>query len=177
MFEFHDIFLRPIEKRDLEFLRQLHNDTTTLANLTDHSMVNEIQQEHWFKQMCQSKSSMRLAVLDEQKQIIGCIRLDNYDPRNRSIQVGGDIDITKRGKGYGSKMFSACLEYAFRILNCRRIYLSVLENNTVARNMYTKHGFKEEGRLTQAIYRDYGYIDYINMYLIRNEHELENEND
>ncbi len=167
MFSHDNIYLRPIEKQDLEFLRQMHNDTATLMNLTNPAMINEIQQEQWFQQICQSKSSIRLAVLDKQKIIIGCIRLDHYDSYNRSIQVGGDITLAKRGQGYGSKMFAACLEYVFQILNCRRAYLSVLETNIVAYHMYKKHGFVEEGRSIQAIYRDYKYYDYINMYLIR----------
>ncbi len=169
MFEYKSIALRPIEKRDLGFLRQMHNDPTTLANLTDTTLVNEIQQEEWFKSICASATSERLSVLDENREIIGCIRLDHYDPRNRSIQVGGDISKTHRGKGFGSLMFEACLAYVFDVLNCRRAYLSVLETNTVAIHLYKKYGFKEEGRAVQAIYRDGQYYDYINMYLLKDQ--------
>ena len=167
MFKHKTISLRPIERGDLTFLRQLHNDPTTIINLTDTTLVNEIQQERWFESMCTSSTSMRMAVLDEDDEIIGCVRLDRYDTRNRSIQVGGDIAGPHRRKGFGSLMFEACLAYVFDILNCRRAHLSVLETNTVAIGLYKKFGFKEEGRATQAIYRDGKYLDYINMYLLR----------
>ncbi len=167
MFKHKTISLRPIERGDLAFLRRLHNDPTTIANLTDTILVNEIQQERWFESVCTSASSMRLAVLDEGDEIIGCVRLDHYDPRNRSIQAGGDIAKSHRGKGFGSLMFEACIAYVFGVMNCRRAYLSVLETNVVAIGLYKKYGFKEEGRSTQAIYRDGKYLDYINMYLLR----------
>lgn len=167
MFKHKSISLRPIERGDLAFLRRMHNDPTTIANLTDATLVNEIQQERWFESMCTSATSMRLAVLDGNGEIIGCVRLDHYDTRNRSVQVGGDIAGSHRGKGFGSLMFEACLAYVFGVLNCRRAYLSVLETNAIAIGLYKKHGFQEEGRAVQAIYRDGKYIDYVNMYLLR----------
>lgn len=170
MFEHNEVNLRPIERGDLDFLREMHNDWTTLQNLTDTNMVNEIQQDGWFESICRSKTSMRLAVCTMDLGIIGCIRLDHIDPVNRSVQVGGDIAIQYRGIGWGSRMFSACLKYTFDVLNTRRAYLSVLETNTVAINMYQKHGLKEEGRHIQAIYRLGRYYDYINMYLLEEEY-------
>lgn len=170
MFESHGILLRPIEVKDLDFLRKMHNDWTTLENLTDTTMVNEIQQNSWFESICRSKTSLRLAACMDNYGIVGCVRLDHIDPINRSIQVGGDIDAKFRGKGWGSKMFSACLKYSFDVLNTRRAYLSVLETNTRAIGMYKKHGFKEEGRQVQAIYRLGRYYDYINMYLLEEEY-------
>lgn len=172
-FEHEDIFLRPIEKSDLEFLRQLHNDWSTLKNLTDTSMVTEIQQEKWYSSVCSSSSSARLAVLIQDgadKRIIGCIRLDHIDARNRSVQVGGDIAKEYRGKGLGTKMFSACLKYVFDVMNVHRAYLSVLETNLVAKNMYQKHGFIEEGRQVEALFRSGRYYDYIDMYLLEQDY-------
>ena len=169
MFHHEGIDLRPIERRDLEFLRLMHNDWTTLENLTDTSMVSELQQEDWFESVSRSKTSLRLLVENEGDPI-GCIRLDHIDHRNRSVQVGGDIASAFRGQGFGNKMFSGCLKYAFDILNMRRAYLSVLETNIIAYNMYTKHGFIEEGRQKEALYRLGRYYDYINMYLLESKY-------
>ena len=171
MFEYEHIGLRPIEREDVEFLRIMHNDWSTLQNLTDTTLINEIQQEKWFTSICSSTSSLRLAVVDiagthSVKEVIGCVRLDHIDYRNRSIQVGGDIVANCRGRGFGSLMFKACLKYVFDVMNMRRAYLSVLETNEIAKNMYLKNGFVEEGRQVQAIFRNGLYYDYINMYLL-----------
>ena len=164
--------LRPIEAKDLEFLRLMHNDPTTLLCLTDARMVNELQQRQWFENMLASKTSCRLAVVVD-NHIIGCVRLDHYDAINRSVQVGGDISTEFRGKGFGSLMFEACLDHVFNVLNCHRAYLSVLESNEVALKMYVKHGFVEEGRQREAIFRNGKYLDYINMGLLENEYRSE----
>lgn len=170
MFAHNNIMLRPIEVQDLEFLRVMHNDWSTLQNLTDSRMINEIQQDAWFESMCLSKTSLRLAALSEEHGLIGCVRIDHIDPINRSAQVGGDIASDFRGIGLGSAMFSACLKYVFDVLNVRRAYLSVLETNNRAIGMYKKHGFQEEGRQIGAIYRLGEYFDYINMYLLESDY-------
>lgn len=167
MFSFESIYFRPIERRDLEVVRQLHNDETTLMKLTDTTMINEIQQQEWFESLCKSRSSWRFVVLNTDFRVIGLARFDFYDPRNRSVQVGGDIIKDCRGQGFGRQMIKACIKYAFDVLNCHRVYLSVLETNQVAIDLYRSVGFQEEGRLTQAIFRDGRYMDYINMYILR----------
>ena len=178
MFEHDGILLRPIERRDLVFLRRMHNRQSTIDNLTDTTLVNEIQQEGWFESVCKSQSTLRLAVCLPSGEstglgsdlTIGCVRLDHYDPRNRSIMVGGDIDEPFRGKGYGSKMFGACLKYVFDVMNCHRAYLLVAAYNSVAIGLYKKFGFVEEGRQVDALFRDGHYHDYIAMYLLEEEY-------
>ncbi len=165
--KFKNIIIRPIERNDLEFLRLMHNDTSVINYLTDTHMVNEIEQEKWFEKICLSPSSKRLAVIDYQiNKIVGCIRIDNIDYINRSVQVGGDIHPEFQGMGFGNMMFGACLCYIFDTMAMRRAYLSVLETNMRAYNMYAKFGFTEEGRQHSAIFRDGQYLDYINMYLL-----------
>ena len=50
-----------------------------------------------------------------------------------------------------------------------RLWLLVLETNQPARALYQKRGFREEGRLTQALFRDGAYRDYIQMYLLEDD--------
>ncbi len=162
-----DIIIRPVEEQDTELLRIGHNDSSVLNKLTNHLMINQKQQKLWFDKLCGSETSFGLSVISPGLGLIGYVRLDNYDCVNKNICVGGDIFHNYRGKGYGSQMFEACLIYVFNKLNCHRAYLSVLENNQVAMNMYKKYGFSEEGKQKEAIYRNGVYLDYINMYLLK----------
>lgn len=179
MYRNSEVILRPISRSDSRWLLDLHNDWDTLQHLTDGRPVDEKQQDIWVERMMNSSSSMRLAVLTEYEHIdlsispgdpVGCIRLDRIDYLNGSVLVGGDIVKKARGFGYGNKMFSAMLSFVFNVLNMRRAYLSVMETNKVAYSLYTKFGFKEEGRETGAILRDGKEIDYINMYLMEKEY-------
>jgi len=164
MYCYCDIALRPIERKDLEFLRVMHNDFSTVSQLHDSHMLTEKEQENWFEKVSQSKSSERLAVLVRGK-IVGCVRFDMYDPVNRSLQVGGDIHPSFRGMGYGKQMIEAYIKYAFDVKNCHRIYLLVLETNKVALGLYKKCGMLEEGRATESIFRDGKWLDCICMYM------------
>jgi RimJ/RimL family protein N-acetyltransferase len=179
MYHHSGVILRTIGKSDAKWLLDLHNDWETLQHLTDSRPVDEKQQEFWVERMMNSSSSMRLAVLTEHEHLViglhpgepvGCIRLDRIDYLNKTVLVGGDIVKKARGYGYGSKMFSSMLSFVFNVLNMRRAYLSVLETNKVAINLYKKFGFIEEGRETGAIIRNGREVDYINMYLMEREY-------
>lgn len=175
MFKYKDITIRIMEKRDIEVLRHLHNEWNILNKLTDINFVNEIEQDRWFEKVSLSSSSKRLVVSLDSEIVIGSIRLDNIDYVNRSVMVGGDISPDFQGQGYGSMMFGACLRYVFDILNMHRAYLSVLDSNIIAKNLYKKFGFVEEGVMTEAIFRDGKYVDYINMYLLDSMYRKTND--
>lgn len=84
--------------------------------------------------------------------------------------IGMDITPTKRGHGYATETYRWFLNESFFAAGMNRVYLFVLETNEVAINLYTKLGFKEEGRQHQAIFRDGNYYDYIMMSILRSEY-------
>src|SRR5919199_891229 len=70
-----------------------------------------------------------------------------------SVIVGHPED---RNQGYGAEAISTILDYAFGDLDLNRVGLSVFEFNEDAISTYEKLGFREEGRLRQALKRDAG---------------------
>lgn len=62
------------------------------------------------------------------------------------------------------------VEHAFYNLNLRRIQLDVLETNEVAKSLYRKIGFVEEGVKRKAVYKKGEYINEIIMALLREEY-------
>ena len=55
------------------------------------------------------------------------------------------VDSSARGKGYGTKMLSLGLKYAFEILGAEKVTIGVFENNAPARKCYKKVGFVDVG--------------------------------
>lgn len=164
------LLIRVLEHRDLDFARKLHNEDSTLLQLTDVEYVTELQQEQWFKTISSSKNCKRYTVLDaETESYIGVFRVDMIDPINKSCCVGLDIAPNKRGKGYAKEIYSYFLNYYFLHCGFNRLYLSVLETNDVGRNLYASIGFKEEGSAREAIYRDGEYADLICMSILRRD--------
>jgi RimJ/RimL family protein N-acetyltransferase len=72
-------------------------------------------------------------------------------------------------KGYGTDAMRLILRYAFLELNLHRVTLSVFEYNPRAIRSYEKAGFKEEGRLREAVRREGRYWDEVFMGVLRPE--------
>ncbi|HIC94568.1 MAG TPA: N-acetyltransferase, partial [Anaerolineae bacterium] len=63
------------------------------------------------------------------------------------------------------------LGFAFREMNLHRVYLSVHDYNERAIRCYEKCGFRHEGRLREALFRDGRYHDELMMGILREEFE------
>ena len=89
------------------------------------------------------------------------IRIHDIDQTNKNMGVGGDICPSYRGKGYGKVMYDLIFKLGFEKMKMHRLWLSVIELNTVARNLYKKKGFVETGVQREAIFQNGKYYNYI----------------
>lgn len=106
----------------------------------------------------------------EDDRLIGTIDLGGFDWAAQVAWVG--IGIGEReywGKGYGSDAMRVMLRYAFEELNLHRVSLDVFEYNQRGIACYQKCGFKEEGRVRQALCRYDRRWDMILMGILREE--------
>ena len=167
--------IRLMERQDIEAARLLHNDASTLLQLTNVEHVSEAQQEAWFHAMSTSKTSRRYTVHEaESGAFVGLFRVDHMDLINKSVCVGLDIVPEMRGRGYAKEIFRYFLDYYFMSMGMNRIYLAVLETNTIGRNLYRGLGFVEESVHREAIFRNGGYINLIWMSILRREYAESN---
>lgn len=101
---------------------------------------------------------------------IGFVALHSIEWNNQagvlSIGIGNPM---YRGKGYGTDTLRTILRYAFYELNLNRVGLDVIGYNHQAIQAYKKVGFKEEGRLRQAVWRDGVASDRVLMGLLKEE--------
>lgn len=64
---------------------------------------------------------------------------------NKVLRFGWVIvDDSIRGKGYGTSMLRAGLDYAFNILGVQTVTIGVFEHNDIAHNCYKKVGFVDK---------------------------------
>ncbi|WP_191303993.1 GNAT family N-acetyltransferase [Lentzea cavernae] len=70
------------------------------------------------------------------------------------------------GKGYGSIAIRHVLDHAFTVLNLHRVDLEVYDFNDRAIHVYKKLGFREEGRLRDALLWDGVFHDAIVMSIL-----------
>ncbi len=163
--------LREIEKSDLTVINQWRNDTDLISYLgAPFRYINFDTDVNWYNEYLQKRSSsIRCAIVNENNDILGLVSLLNIDYINRSavlhIMIG---DKNSRGKGIGSFAVNSIVDHAFDNLNLRRIELEVLESNSIARHLYRKCGFLEEGVKKEAVFKNGTYVSLIMMAKMKN---------
>jgi len=182
MFLYKGIGLRLVEERDLEEMRTLRNSQSTWLWLIDVKPISKIQQKQWYDKISLDDSIEYYAIVEEKQEFpiqyegdfLGIARITNIDLVNRSAMIGLDIKPNFRGQGIGTKAFTAILEYFFKHRNSHRLHLMVLDGNDVAYKLYKSAGFKDEGKLRQAIWRNGCWNDYIAMSILEDEYRSQN---
>lgn len=171
MYTYKEIGFRPIEKSDLETLRKLHNDPTTLLNLATTELIDETGQQDWWENLHRIKNDKRYTICfsDNPEKIIGRLRIQNIDRQNRNCELGLDILGEYRSKGYGYMSYMMILEFLFLHYNMNMVYVRVADFNPKARSLYRKAGFKETGFYKDFIYRNGKYCDYIILCITKSE--------
>jgi RimJ/RimL family protein N-acetyltransferase len=107
-------------------------------------------------------------IIDADDHCIGFCALFGVDETSRTAALGitiGDKDYW--GKGYGREAIILLVDYAFRLRNLRRVWLTVHGRNTRALRAYQASGFVEEGRLRAHVWSDGAYDDLVYMAVTR----------
>lgn len=71
--------------------------------------------------------------------------------------LGVLVAAGSRGRGIGSALMEACLDWA-RAAGAHKVVLSVWPHNHAARGLYAKFGFVHEGTLRRAVRRRNGEL-------------------
>ena len=163
-----------ILSQDLEEVRNLHNEGSTLSQLTDNSFVTKQMQEGWFKSISASNKAFRFVCRQRiDGSLVGVLRIDNFDKLNKSAMIGLDIAERFRRQGFATEIYECSIEFFFTKLHFHRLYLNTLESNISARKLYEKLGFKVEGRFNQAIIRNNEFNDLICYYKLNENTKLD----
>lgn len=159
-----NIKIRRISKLDLSFILLVRNECR--ESLDNNTYFSKQDIDEWFEKY--NPEWYIIYLEDDKNTPIGYFRTS--DNTRHRIQIGCDIHKDFRGQGHAKRAYKIFIEYMFRIRNKRRIYLEVLSTNTIAIDLYTKLGFKEEGRKREHVYRNSRYIDAIIMGLLKHEY-------
>lgn len=172
MYIYHDIGFRPIEKADLEVLKELHNDQSTFLNLATIDLVNSNDQGVWWSSLGQNTKDQRFAIARSENPsiVLGRLRIQNIDFQNRNCEVGLDICKEYRGQGFGTKSYEMILEYLFMHYHMHMVYLRVADFNEKAKELYERIGFLQTGYLPEYLFRHGRYWNYLIMAITREKY-------
>lgn len=164
------VTLRPILKEDLSLINKWKNDYEVFKFLGGGFMPISIdQQSKWMDSMIDNTgNNKRFSIVNEDSKCIGIIGLYNINWINRNCEFGiyiGEKD--QWGKGYAKESMIQIIDFAFNVLNLRKIKLDVVKDNQSAIKMYSKLGFKIIGEYKQERFIENEYKDVVIMELLK----------
>lgn len=166
------VLLKELSASDMPAVNRWRNDPELVSHLASpYRFVNAETDRDWFESYQRSRSTqVRCCIwtLRRPHRRVGLVSLTGIDPVHRSaefhVMIGEDRD---RGAGLGTEATRLMLDHAFFNLNLHRVYLTVLEENRRAVAVYRKLGFKREGVLRQAAFKQGAYKDLVLFSVLR----------
>jgi UDP-4-amino-4,6-dideoxy-N-acetyl-beta-L-altrosamine N-acetyltransferase len=168
--------LRRIEREDIPTFVRWFSDPEVREFLLLNRPISMAEEQQWFEEQLRSRDSEVFAIETTEGVHIGNIGLHDIDWLHRSAEMG--IVIGEKqcwSQGYGSDATRVLLRFAFDEMNLHRVQLTVYEDNARAIRAYGKCGFRQEGRLRDAIFRKGRYYDMLLMSVLSGEFRSEQE--
>ncbi len=165
--------LRAIERSDIPTFVRWFNDPEVRRYLLMFEPMSTAGEERWFERHLASQDDYLYSfegAVDGGWTHLGNIGLHRVDWKNRSAVLG--IVIGEKGhwgKGFGTEAVRLMLRFGFGELDLHRVELDVYDYNPRAIRCYEKAGFRREGTLRQALFREGGYHDVHRMAVLRPE--------
>src|SRR6185312_2261295 len=165
--------LRELERADVPAINRWRQDRQITAGLgAPHRHIGIEVDEQWFEQYLQRRGTdVRCAICaGGEREPIGVVSLTGIDPVHKRAELHIMLgDRAAHGHGIGTEATRAMLGHGFRDLNLHRIYLFVLDSNAAAQRMYEKAGFRHEGTMRDAAFKNGRYEDVHVMGLLASE--------
>ena len=95
-------------------------------------------------------------------EVIGHLKLRTFpnSPRRKHIgSIGMSVHDKWQGKGVGTALMQAAVDFADKWLNLSRLDLSVCTDNEPALRLYKKFGFEIEGTMRRYVFREGRLVD------------------
>lgn len=170
-----NIILRPLRIEDLEKTHRWRNDLEIikLSQGVRFPKTKEMDMD-WFQHVLNDKSNKNIFFgIDEieTKEFIGIIQLNDINYISGTAIWGFIIgDKSNQGKGYSIEAPKLLFNYAFNILNLRKIFGYPIANNIATLRMHEKiGGFQNEGNLKKHVFFDGEYHDVFILSLFKED--------
>ena len=143
-----NISIRPLEKQDIELLRQWRNDEKISTYLAPIPHISVEMQKNWFDRYLSDRDNLTFVIEENQflKRVVGSLSI--YGFREHEAEIGKIVigDAEAHGKQVGYRALLLALSYGYKFLRINKFLLNVHEDNVAARTIYQKVGFKIVGQ-------------------------------
>lgn len=178
-FEGASIRLRAVEESDLGWINEhiwIPEVTRFLSMAWPEPLAGT---RAWFERsrsddaVTNARDTVNFVVETLEGEIVGVTGLEGRSSRERSAVLGIWLAEPFWSRGYGTDAVRTLCGYGFREMNLHRIELHVYPFNERGVRAYARVGFREEGRLRDALFVDGRHHDVIVMGLLADEFAFE----
>lgn len=164
------IYLRPLEPEDAPTAIRWFNDQDVARTIRMWHPLTQGVEARYIEELARSEHDVLLGICTREDQLIGVVGLHGFELKNRCGQFGIVIGEKEQwAKGYGTEATRLMVGVGFGTINLHRIWLEVFVENERGVRAYEKVGFKREGLLRQAEYREGRWHDCLFMAILREE--------
>lgn len=153
------VALRPLEDEDAARLAGWVNDQGVLLYLGIRGCLTAGQELDWIRSMRGSSSDIVLGIVDKSDGAhvgnIGLHAINRQDSNGMYGIVIGERERWNRGLGTAAGMLLC--DYAFNTLNLHRLHLTVAAFNPRGKASYERIGFRLEGTMAEATFKQGAY--------------------
>ena len=167
------VYLRAIEKEDIQTLLTWRNIDAFRKNFREFRELNYSQQVEWFNSVSSSKNDFMFSIVDlDTNELIGACGLLYIDwiigSADYSFYIGKDelyIDDL-----FAKDATNLLLSYGFNKLNLNKIWMELYEFDDKKINFFTKkYNFEVDGKLRQNCFEDGKYFDSFIISLLKSD--------
>lgn len=168
------VYLRAFELEDYINIHRWRQHPVVSRNFGGIPLfTSSLNERKWIEDRIFDKNNVSCAIcIKETNDFIGCIFLNDIDFHNRTGHIPVFIGEDNHwGKGYATDARILMLKYAFFDRGLNRIWARVLEDNIGALKMLEKTGYKIEGKLRQANFKNGLYLDEYMLAVLKQDFE------
>ncbi len=152
--------------RMLAYVRAVAKRTSFFIIEPDEFDMTEEEEREWIQDHCDGRGKL-LIVAEADGRVIGSLGFDNGERRRLAHRGTFGLSVVDewRGKGVGTAMLRALIDWAEENPLIEKLNLNVFATNTKALGLYKKLGFVEYGRSPKEVKIGPGeYVDTILMH-------------
>ena len=169
------VLLRPFKRADISHFLKWFNDPEIVQYLDMYLPMTEMGEEKFIEELGTTRVNSDIILVIEaiegaSTKPIGNCGLHQINQKDRDAVFGiviGEKDYWS--KGYGLEAAALIINYGFQQLNLHRISSAAVAFNERSIKFHNKLGFREEGRLRQAMFKNGQYHDRLEFGLLREE--------
>jgi len=156
--ESNDVTLRTIEEEDLPFLRDAINDPAVRRYLVRRGPYNMTQERAYFEEVVADKGTLNLLVCRDGEPA-GTVGLQTLSSPDGSSEIGLFLAEEYWEEGLGTEAARLVTDHAFRERGRHRVEARVLEGNEASMALFESLGYRHEGTMREAAFRDGEHVD------------------